>query len=180
MGTDIHGHIECRPEFMDWTRAIDIELLYEGRGYDEFAMLFGVRNDADHVPVAEGRGLPSDVSDEISVDVDGCHGATWIGWDEILTVDWAASAGEPVRRREPTPMSTFDRVIHPGRALGGEQTREAGVNILPPWLRGTEDDALPVPQRSHLLGNILRTFDVMSVLAKQHGAANVRLVVWFD
>lgn len=62
MGTDIHGAIECRPQFglpkpPAWACAMDLELIYATRNYDAFGCLFGITNFAGFDPVAAGRGL---------------------------------------------------------------------------------------------------------------------------
>jgi hypothetical protein len=139
MGADIHGFVECRATFgtldgddAHWHAAINLDLLYAGRDYDTFARLFGVRNRAGHRPLAEGRGLPADVTEPARHNYESwaplSHSASWISWAEL-----AEAPGE----------------------------RQAGA--APP------DDTAWGPVRS-----------VMRALAAVHGAANVRLTVFFD
>lgn len=67
------------------------------RDYAAFACLFGVRNVSGHWrPVAADRGLPADASEaartEHSSRGEAAFGATWLGWDEVLAIDWAEPA----------------------------------------------------------------------------------------
>ncbi|WP_052721324.1 hypothetical protein [Actinoplanes rectilineatus] len=76
MSTDIYGAIEVRDlrsvrigsadlEDVPWFRGMDLFPLLAGNDYAVFGSLFGVRNVHGWTPVAEGRGLPDDVSDEM-------------------------------------------------------------------------------------------------------------------
>ncbi|MFI1471229.1 hypothetical protein [Streptomyces wuyuanensis] len=73
MSTDFDGMIECRPWVMrNWAdddedlqrhASIEVRHLNLGNAHDALACLFGVRNHFGLRPLAEGRGLPADVSD---------------------------------------------------------------------------------------------------------------------
>lgn len=79
MGTDIYGAIEVRdliraaalddlpgaaaPHETPWVHGIDLYPLYPGGDYSPLGCLFGIRNWNGWEPVAEGRGLPADVSE---------------------------------------------------------------------------------------------------------------------
>ena len=72
MGTDIDGWIECSLAgtvgLDEWFPAIKLGFLYLGRDYKVFASLFGVRNRDSVLPIAEKRGLPPDVSEQVKKD----------------------------------------------------------------------------------------------------------------
>jgi hypothetical protein len=91
MSTDVSGMIECRPgariwgvgdEDSVWVGGIDLFLLNTGNAYDALACLFGVRNSFGFRPLAEGRGLPGDVSGEVRAAVGGEGGVAGVDWDE--------------------------------------------------------------------------------------------------
>lgn len=187
-----------------WSGAIDLELLYPGRGYDAFGCLFGVRNYAGFAPLAAERGLPALVSDAVRAEFDAwgatAHSPSWIGWDELKDVDWAE------------PAVTTDRRVHEYTAVEGGWSlvskavwspRFAAVAGLPvepvagalagyggeEWPEGTEwrdgerlyraermrrRDAVPAD------GEWKPVWSVMEALAAVHGGENVRLTVWFD
>ncbi|MFI7414674.1 hypothetical protein ACIBU0_39145 [Streptomyces sp. NPDC049627] len=114
MSTDVSGMIECRPgariwgeddEDALWHEAIDLFVLNTGNAYDALACLFGVRNSFGFRPLAEGRGLPDDVSGEVR---DRFHaeggpghvwGTTWISWAELIAADWDETDGSGTRSR---------------------------------------------------------------------------------
>lgn len=115
MSTDFGGMIECRPgarlwgpedEDSVWESAIDVSLLNGGNAYDALACLFGVRNTFGFRPLAEDRGLPGDVSDEVR----GCfavrggaqdlYGTTWITWRELESADWRETDGSGTLSRQ--------------------------------------------------------------------------------
>ncbi|MET8976012.1 hypothetical protein ABZX85_10370 [Streptomyces sp. NPDC004539] len=98
MATEVNGMVECRPlarvwgeedEDVVWWGAVDLFLLNSGNAYDALACLFGVRNSFGFRPLAEGRGLPGDVSEGVREQYYGeAYGATWISWAELEGVDW--------------------------------------------------------------------------------------------
>lgn len=84
MGTDIHSQFQKRLHCGAWQ---DVESQYsEGRHYQLFAVLAGVRNGTGFAgvttgepvtPIAEPRGLPSDF--EMDTEDDSCHCGKWMG-----------------------------------------------------------------------------------------------------
>lgn len=119
MGCDIHLYVEKRVEGQ-WVSADrwvpneyageegeeGMEVAYEsrfysGRNYDLFAILADVRNGKGFagiktgegfVPIADPRGLPDDVSEQIKADsdrwgIDG-HSHSWLTLGELLAYDW--------------------------------------------------------------------------------------------
>ncbi|NUS06100.1 MAG: hypothetical protein HOV97_26505 [Nonomuraea sp.] len=116
MSTDVSGMIECRPlarlwgeddEDVIWRAAVDLFFLDPGNAYDALACLFGVRNSFGFQPLAEGRGLPADVSDDVRATFDAwggggaqdAHGATWISWAELAAVNWDETDRSGTRSR---------------------------------------------------------------------------------
>ncbi|BAL89442.1 hypothetical protein AMIS_42220 [Actinoplanes missouriensis 431] len=102
MGTDIYGVIEVREPFnalwpdqkRQWVECMNLYPIYPGNGYDGFGCLFGERNWAGWEPVAEGRSLPTDVSETVCKDYEhlaradrAVHGSTWISWPELRDLD---------------------------------------------------------------------------------------------
>ena len=57
-----------------WVGAIDLIVLDTDNAYDALACLFGVRNSYGFRPLAEGRGLPVDASDEVRATFAGYGG----------------------------------------------------------------------------------------------------------
>ncbi|MFJ3877766.1 hypothetical protein ACIPW5_09940 [Streptomyces sp. NPDC090077] len=207
MGTDIHGFVECADEWGEepWCAAIDLALLYDGRDYDAFGCLFGVRNFAGFRPLAEGRGLPGDASPAVRAEHAGlgsdAHGATWIGWAELKRVDWSEPA-QRVDARIREYRRTGDSWVMTGEAAWSPRVAEvAGLaRQRDPgrlfryeehdWPEGTEwADGDDVRYRVERMtrgeavppdGAWKPLWTVMETLAALHGDENVRLTVWFD
>lgn len=114
MSTDVSGMIECRPgarlwgpedEDSVWEAGIDLFLLNRGNTYDGLACLFGIRNSFGFRPLAEGRGLPADVSDGLRSEYaahggpDDVHGTTWLTWAELAATDWQETDATGTRSR---------------------------------------------------------------------------------
>lgn len=88
MGTDIHGYVQRRYEGERYENVAGIE---DSRNYTVFAMLAGVRNRYGLAPIAEPRGLPSDLGkkdweSDNSEDDFGEHSFSWLTLPEIR--DW--------------------------------------------------------------------------------------------
>lgn len=103
MGCDIHLYVEHRVDGVwqsadKWTKdkwtehesimSVDYDdQFYTGRNYELFAMLAGVRNRFDIVPISDPRGFPDDISPQLAeLDVD--HSASWLTLAELLAYDW--------------------------------------------------------------------------------------------
>ncbi|MEV6276956.1 hypothetical protein [Nocardia sp. NPDC051832] len=202
MGCDIHGYIECRVWWRQntWRAAMDFDLIEGGRHYDAFGLLFGVRNYAGFRPVAANRGMPEDASEPARAEFEGwgvdAHSATWIGWDEIAQLDWSEPADEPDSRIHEFKRGPGGEWEPVGKAAWSARFAEVlGKSDRPAldygesWPEGTEwidgDTMFRVVRltRREVIpegGSWQPTWDVMAALAAVHGAANVRLVVWFD
>lgn len=128
--------IECRPgarlwglddEDTVWITAIDLFLLNTGNAYDALACLFGVRNSFGFRPLAKGRGLPKDTSDELRAACteygvpEDVHGTTWITWAELVSADWDVTDNSGALSRRAVAGDTTQRgpVWEVMRTLGG-------------------------------------------------------------
>ncbi|MFD5270854.1 hypothetical protein [Streptomyces sp. NPDC058335] len=115
MSTEVSGTIESRPgarlwgpddEDSVWHAAIDLFLLNSGNAYAALACLFGVRNQFGFRPLAEGRGIPGDASEELRAeyapygDSPDVHGTTWITWAELTSADWQETDISGTRSRD--------------------------------------------------------------------------------
>lgn len=82
MACDIHIHIECKKQG-SWI--LHSEDIYDGRDYELFGILAGVRGYGP--PISRLKGLPVDVTDEVLQDHDlweeEAHSASWLTFDEI-------------------------------------------------------------------------------------------------
>lgn len=83
MGCDIHMHVECKHDGV-WKRH-NVEI-YDGRDYELFGILAGVRGIL--TPISYPKGLPVDVSNEVLQDHDfwedsGRHSASWLTFDDV-------------------------------------------------------------------------------------------------
>ncbi|WP_418961121.1 hypothetical protein [Streptomyces tritici] len=210
MGTDIHGFVECRiwgpglaPDETAWQAAVELSLLGMTRDYEGFACLFGVRDFGGRWrPVAAGRGLPADVSPTARAEHASwgaaAFGATWLGWDEVVEVDW----DEPALPRA-THISRYRRRADGGLDLLHRHdwsrgfARASGVDTLTVepdrvaelWEEGTEWDVGTTVFRAERErrrdavpadGPWEPVWTVMRALAGVHGGGGVRLVVWFE
>ncbi|NRQ34637.1 hypothetical protein HII36_22770 [Nonomuraea sp. NN258] len=130
MGTDIYGYLEARHPSADedwfewdaWSGAcIPLYPLYDGRDYDAFTCLFGVRDRLGRPSVAAGRGLPADASQPVRADYESTarldpavHGCTWISWTELRDLD----LGRP-EYQSLGPGTGWEHVFAVMRALAG-------------------------------------------------------------
>ncbi|MDD9379799.1 hypothetical protein M8Z33_24690 [Streptomyces sp. ZAF1911] len=190
MGADIHGFIECRvtygtidEEDSSWGAAIDLAFLYGGRNYDAFGCLFGVRNYAGFRPLAQERGLPPDVTDEVRGRYEDApdlfHSPSWIGWEELVAVDWDEHALTLDARVHEYRYSVERGLCEVGKSFQNLDGRSEGDE----WVQGgrimrvermTRREAVPED------GEWAPVWATMKALADAHGPEHVRLVVWFD
>lgn len=90
MGCDIHLYVEVR-EDGQWVNK-PLRHTYDGRNYNLFAILAGVRNRHDILPISDPRGLPPDVSKEVEGEADGDHSHSWLTLAELMAFDWTQTA----------------------------------------------------------------------------------------
>lgn len=112
MGCDIHFFVEVRlPNgpwqfFREQLRACkninhntecywcngtgwECKQLYSGRDYQLFAVLAGVRNYMGIMPIAQPRGVPTDLDARTSWEMDMAdHSCSWFTLKELIAVDW--------------------------------------------------------------------------------------------
>ncbi|MFE3876170.1 hypothetical protein ACFXPX_17455 [Kitasatospora sp. NPDC059146] len=210
MGTDTRGFVECRtwapgldPGERAWQAAVDLSLLGPTRDYGSFACLFGVRDPHRHWrPVVGARGLPADASATTRAGHaswgPAAFGATWLGWDEVLAVDWdepalpRATRIARYRRRpdgslEPVRREDWSRAF--ARAAGIDSRTFDFGRLGEHWAEGTEWDTGPLLFRAErdrrrdavpADGPWRPVWTVLRTLAEVHGEQHVRLVVWFE
>ncbi|MEU6411027.1 hypothetical protein [Microbispora sp. NPDC046933] len=207
MGTDIYGYIEARHPSADedwydwdaWAVSMPLYPLYDGRDYESFGCLFGVRNRLGWTPVAAGRGLPADASKPVRTDYEesvridaAIHGCTWVTWAELrdldMTVRPAARGVLDVQPRHSSSISRYrvddqwpeDVVEEYGTPPLGASPVEAPMGR---WgVSGATLEYRPVT-RLDALGPGTgwdHVFGVMQALALRFGPKGVRLIVWFD
>ncbi|MBM9509271.1 hypothetical protein [Actinacidiphila acididurans] len=210
MGTSVRGFVECRgwrPGLgigeTAWSPAIELSMLGMTRDYAGFACLFGVRDISGHWrPVAAGRGLPADVSEAVRAEHtswgEAAFGATWLGWHEVLAVDWdepAIPRATGIARYRRLPDGALELVRKDDWSRGFARTSGIDTLSVDPdrvaelWAEGTEwvagatvfraerarrRDAVPAD------GPWQPVWTVMRALAGVHGDHDVRLVVWFE
>lgn len=203
VGVDIYGVIECRPDCglpddRAWVYAIDLELLYQTRDYDAFGCLFGVMNFAGFEPVAAERGFPADVTpctreQSLSMTLEA-FSHSWISWADIEAIDWDEQATRPDDRLHEYLMDEHGSwrfaskgVHHDGfpaqLGLSPEDVRRNGWPPNQEWRLGNKlyrSETLTRKDAIRPGGGWAAVWSVMSALASVHGAADVRLVVWFD
>lgn len=204
MATEIHGSIEIRDTFpfereTPWMTAIGLYPLLEDGGpcgaYPAYAYLFGAGNQYGFRPIAEARGLPTDVSPELRTTLEPLadfHSISWVSWSELLALDLSGSFGHFVGYLAwsgadsslewsrlvpsvPKPDELAFAGIRPGPELELSVTsdwRHEGVNYrYRPMTLGTYfGEGTP-------WGNV---FAVMRALAGRFGDDGVRLVAAFD
>ncbi|WP_028045480.1 hypothetical protein [Cellulomonas sp. URHE0023] len=209
MVTDIYGGIEFRhphhdTDFYDgesWVRAVDLWPLLTGGGpagaYPAFAFLFGARNTYGFTPVAEGRGLPDDVSSAVRGELGpglatGELAASWVAWSELAVLDLDGPFGPFVAWVTGTQSGCSHRV----ELVRAGWTPEDLAHCEPPadlaarvldgpvdWTRhGRTWTFTPMTLGTYLgpgtpWGHVLA---VMRALAARYGPDDVRLVAAFD
>lgn len=184
MGTDIHGWIEVK-EGNFWRGVNEVYRLTRARrNYEMFGCLFGVRNRGNFKPIAEGRGLPGDVSDEAKKDEEFCGGKdhTWISYKEIKNINWEERAVKPsvsYVEFKKNPDGSLSETESCGEGL----TEEEKVKVYS-GLSVEKNGYIYFPEvlrRESCLSKEWRLlFDIMRLLSDEYEPEGVRLVVWFD
>ncbi|MDI6105579.1 hypothetical protein QLQ12_44070 [Actinoplanes sp. NEAU-A12] len=206
MGTDIYGAIEVR-DLIDaasdreasWVHCMDLYPLYPGSDYSAFGCLFGIRNWNGWEPVAEGRGLPADVSDPVRKDYDHLEeidaaigAATWVSWPELRDLDMTVT---PLARGV-LDVNENGSSLHHCYRVEDEWPADVVAEYGPPpagespvgaaygsWQSGGATLTYQKVTRNDVLGPGTgwdHVFAVMRTLAQRFGDENVRLVAWFD
>jgi hypothetical protein len=206
MGCDIHGYVEVRKyDFGEWYDCIDIQSIV-GRNYNMFALLFGIRNYANYIPLTENRGLPEGLSDRAKEKIkywaeDG-HSHSFVTWQELQTINWdeyGTSLSEWIYGyHSPTDQEHFTcfgdssiltREHHAIMAKG--ETVEVQGNFYRRKVEKTGDslssdwkclfDLMKVLDEYHRKGDLeANVIESVPAIAKIEDTSKVRLVVWFD
>lgn len=212
MGWDVVGFIECRQQNAqsqetNWTGVKNLYPLYQGRNYDSFGCLFGWKNFAHFRPIAEGRGLPSDVSPETREDYENfgkeAAGATWVNWSEIKAIDWEEESEEADSRIHRYERNEQGELVYKGKAAWSREFQElvksqqletqAGTILsiveslvakptMPAgqqWEKGNIVFRAEKLKRKDVCSDWQGVFNAMEELAATYGDDGVRLVVWF-
>lgn len=93
MGCDIHSHAERKNADGKWEKVPDLQP-FASRNYGTFGFLADVRNYSDLTPISQPRGVPQDVSLEVSEDYEAwgsdAHSASWLSVEELAAFDYEA------------------------------------------------------------------------------------------
>jgi hypothetical protein len=159
--------------------------LYEGRNYDLFGILAGVRNSCLET-IDFARGIPSDVSDEVKThvdywDTDG-HSHSHLTVKEVLEYDWDQSyvSDNSVYLDEYAGYTEYETSLdwvdfeyieasEAEKLLNGEIARDPNKEYV---VMLTER----IPYKELVGGNF---FDNINKL-KELGGEEARIVFWFD
>ncbi|MDC0685805.1 hypothetical protein [Sorangium atrum] len=183
--SQIYGAVEFRVGG-EWYDVVNVSSLLL-QHYDLNACLFGVDNYANFVPLFAERGVPGDcgvnLSERVAEYVRGDSSPSWVGYGELLRVNWDELALTRDRR-----VSEFV-VCGDGRErLAGKWLNKSGYDWVCQVLE-TEQEVVvgdrvfrrPVLRRSDAIvgtefGLLMK---LMGCLAERFGDDGVRLVVWF-
>lgn len=202
MGIDINGIVEYREDGV-WHGLISTSVL--GRNYDAFGCLFGVKNYANFTPLAADRGIPTDASAEIKIQMedpdhsDGIEngvffGHSWIGYWEVKAIDWDAKADAPDSRVHCYRRDEAGNLVMESKSAWSRPFAEhVGQSLIEgmlgarTWDEGQEWEIDGKVYRSERMtvrqvvsNEWVTLFQMMGTLAALFGDDNVRLIVWFD
>lgn len=168
MGCDIHGFLEIRNQDEVWEAK---DRIPDDRDYDWFGILAGVRNYTNTRPIAEPRGIPFGVSDEVKEKIDSWgmdgHSHSWLTYKDISEHDWDYASVDGRK-------STIDRKT-------GEELGKASFSSR--WdtqLDKFEYKHLPRIAKDLVSESWKLFLNNMALLAVRYGSENVRIVFWFD
>jgi hypothetical protein len=198
MGCDIHLFVEH--EAYDWEKVyrpvkdergwVENYYGYEGRNYDLFAILAGVRRD-EPKPIAEPRGLPEDVSADVKRaseewDSDG-HTHSWYSLAELLAFDWDKPFTAEERWVDATAYDSWDKKGYPPSSCGWASHSLALTEGEYADLKGS---GKPIPERTYIKMNFQLKYrdaaehflstTVERLKELDPDPTKVRIVFWFD
>ena len=188
MGCDIHGAVEVKsPYSKDYDYVLNIKSLI-GRDYDAYGLLFGVRNYANHEPIAEGRGLPDNISRQLKEDVEGWgigHSKSWITLDEIRKIDLEKETIEldsrihQYRMNQSGVLESFSKF-----SSGGDITNE-DIERMRKGETIQKDNNYYRMEKLRVKDSLGKSwqalFKIMEVFAEiGHKPEDIRMVVFFD
>lgn len=169
IGCDIYGFLEVRDRNGVWKFKGKIP---GGRDYDWFGVLAGIRNYANVKPIAELRGIPTDISIKLAKKIaywgglNGCS-CSWLTLKDFSEYDWDC-------------VFVDGRISKVNRKTGEEIWKAISFSIM-----NTEPDLYEYKYLSRIVGDLIqddwrRFLDKMELLATKRGLENVRIVFWFD
>lgn len=184
MGCDIHLFIEKRvdgkwepvkggnPYFGIWADEPKESYngwFYNSRNYSLFAVLAGVRNNYDIKPIAEPKGLPTDISDIVKTDSDrwDCdgHSHSWLTLKELLDYD-------------------INKTITVKGMISPVQYASLNQGITPTsWCGWTNQEDYINAEWQEALNNFVEFFwkeNVPQLQALTDNPEDIRIVFWFD
>jgi hypothetical protein len=200
MGTDLTGWVEIQRGYdTQWDGVLRVGPIV-GRTYGMFGSLFGMRNEAEFLPIASNRGIPSDASEEVGKELadlgEGAVAPTWLLWTEIESIDWAEVGQEPIER--PVDWEREQHVTlweYTEWQEGPEEWSIRRKRKDDPDAQWEELYQMKYPRRGEE-GMVFQfdvetrrevvtpgwelVFQLMGLLASTYGETHVRLVVWFD
>ncbi len=173
MGCDIHSYVEvkidgiwCIPnppifEYDDIAKRIYNEAYhnhpFEWRDYGVFDFLADVRNYSKVPPIAENRGMPDDVSEEVKVALEGWewdgHSYSWLSLKELTVFDYDATFEDRRTMKQTGPNSW------------------SGAGLA------DEGEGRVITFRKFLGGGFFKDLKTMKKLGKPE---DVRIAFWFD
>lgn len=197
MGCDIHGWIEYN-KYGRWRPLVNIEMFFD-RDYDLFGLLFGVRNYGNFKPVAEDRGLPEDISDVVKSEHDkwglDAHSESWIGWEEIGSINKDMVSEEADSRIHEYIMengkwkflskATYSaNVAQALQEMTKAETKiweKEGILIKGEWKYALEKLSAGEVLNSYGIEKAQKFIDLAKeCLGNKNNELKFRLVVWFD
>ena len=183
---------ETNPEF--------IKEPYKGRNYGLFSILAGVRNYGTIIPIADDKGIPADVSQEIGAEHTrwgaDVHSASYLTVQELLAFDWE----QTIKETSSVKMDWYEAWLLKGKK-GNPVTehipfRDAAYKELPEEemekilssksekLRVLLDDvsyfcqmSIDVPYSEFTKAFLTKTIPALQKLGEPE---DVRMVFWFD
>lgn len=168
MGCDIHGYLEVK-ESGKWRCEKEVP---DGRSYDWFGILAGVRNYVNAIPISEPRGIPNSLSKKVMEEIDDWqfdgHSHSWLTSKDFENYDW---------------KQTFidGRISTIEKATGKELSKAVYTNPkfldkerfeLKSGLKRVAEELIP-----HFWVKFIAE---MKELSKTYGDENVRIIFWFD
>jgi len=153
--------------------------LYNVRNYSLFAILAGIRNELEEPfePIAPRRGIPPDLSPELSSWFASFHGyetyASWLTLEELVSFDWHGK-----RRKEYATVDTrVAHLFHPERRF---PFREWPRDIVISYSPGSKKYANAIWTETYAEAVGPDVMALLDKLSQKYGASNeVRLVFWF-
>ena len=183
MGVDILGWVEVKRSD-EWIGALRIDALVYRHKYGFGSMFL---DDEMFQPIAKGRGLPDDVSEELKLShPEEDWGHTWASWDEIAAIDWEAVYTPPspriyTRKRTAKGDVRLDSISYLHEMKDPpplDFTHEGDTQIGDIVYSVVHEPSVQRKETLHAGWQVV--FEVMRFITDDRGNENVRLVVWFN